>query len=100
LAVLAVIEPDWLEVMLEEAAWGKKPTLFEYWGHEASLLPMALQPLFRWRMERARAGERSSWAAGYRRPLSQVLRMHNVPAEFAGSAESALHLRSSRCAGH
>jgi uncharacterized protein len=42
--------------MLEEAAWGKKPSLFEYWGHEASLLPMALQPLFRWRMERARAG--------------------------------------------
>jgi len=29
--------------------------LFEYWGHEASLLPVASQPLFRWRMEEAAA---------------------------------------------
>lgn len=41
---------------LEAEAWGPKRSLFEYWGHEASLLPMELQPLFRWRMERAREG--------------------------------------------
>src|SRR6185369_13503820 len=42
--------------LLEAEAWGKRPYLFEYWGHEASLLPVSLQPLFRWRMDRARAG--------------------------------------------
>jgi uncharacterized protein YcaQ len=42
---------------LEREAWGKKPSLFEYWGHECSLLPIASQPLFRWRMDRARAGD-------------------------------------------
>jgi len=30
---------------------------FEYWGHEASFIPMELQPAMRWRMERARNGE-------------------------------------------
>ncbi|NWC69111.1 winged helix-turn-helix domain-containing protein [Pseudomonas sp. P7758] len=46
-------------LILEQAAWssGRRRSLFEYWGHEASLLPMALYPLMRWRMERAARGQ-------------------------------------------
>ena len=42
--------------LLEQVAWAKKRPLFEYWAHEASLLPLSAQPLFRWRMQDARDG--------------------------------------------
>ncbi|WP_166224397.1 winged helix-turn-helix domain-containing protein [Pseudomonas atagonensis] len=45
--------------LLDQAAWssGRRRTLFEYWGHEASLLPLSMYPLLGWRMQRAKRGE-------------------------------------------
>ncbi|MEQ1953113.1 winged helix-turn-helix domain-containing protein [Mesorhizobium sp. CN2-181] len=41
----------------DAAAPGRKRMLFEYWAHEASLLPLESWPLMRWRMERANAND-------------------------------------------
>ncbi|MGH8352768.1 MAG: winged helix-turn-helix domain-containing protein [Pseudomonas sp.] len=50
---------DYPQALLEQLAWGSKRSrkLFEYWGHEASLLPLEMYPLMRWRMRRAANGE-------------------------------------------
>jgi uncharacterized protein len=39
--------------LLDRLAHYAPRRLFEYWGHEASLIPVELQPHLRWRMQRA-----------------------------------------------
>jgi uncharacterized protein YcaQ len=46
---LGPYEPD----LLDRAVYRAPRELFEYWGHEASLLPVGLHPALRWRMHRA-----------------------------------------------
>ncbi|MEJ2814522.1 winged helix-turn-helix domain-containing protein [Caulobacter sp. CCG-8] len=76
--------------LLEDLAWGRKPALFEYWGHEASLMPLDLQPLLRWRMEDARRG------VGVWGNVAKFLASHRP---FIDKALAAIHERGPLSAG-
>ncbi len=85
--------------LLDEAAWGRKSRrrLFEYWGHEASLLPLDLHPLLRWRMAQAARGERGWKAlrafAHERRPEAEAV-LKRIEAEGPMGASDFEHGRS------
>ncbi len=60
---------------------GPDGELFEYWGRMASLLPMAHQPLFRWRMEHGsysdgsiHVARRQAWEAAHADYIASILR--------------------------
>lgn len=45
---------------LDTLAWGTHH-LFEYWGHQASLLPVEQHPLHRWKMAQRRHDRQAGW---------------------------------------
>lgn len=46
---------------LDASIWTRPSPLFEYWAHQASVIPVGSHRLFRWRMDRAARGE-GVWA--------------------------------------
>jgi uncharacterized protein YcaQ len=76
--------------MLEDLAWGRKPALYEYWMHEASLAPWSTQALMRWRMEDAAAG------VGAWKGVARFLRTHG---DFIDKARSMIETRGPMSAG-
>ncbi len=47
--------------VLDASIWTRPSALFEYWAHQASVIPVSSHRLFRWRMERAANGQ-GVWA--------------------------------------
>jgi uncharacterized protein YcaQ len=97
---------------LDEMASGSGPRkLFEYWAHQASLLPVALYPLMRWRMERAAHWDWAAWSAttkisaGWAKAFDPALRlapwaviegMHRIAKEHPALVDDVLAVVSER----
>lgn len=80
--------------LLDQAAWGRRPELFEYWAHEASLLPHSAHRLLRWRMARAERsegiyGELARFAAERRSYIDALLARVREDGPMAASGADA-----------
>ncbi|ROT32808.1 winged helix-turn-helix domain-containing protein [Micromonospora sp. HM5-17] len=64
--------------LLDRAAYRRPCDLFEYWGHEASLLPVGLHPALRWRMA---AAHTDAWGGMRRIAVEQPELVARVLAE-------------------
>lgn len=73
--------------LLDEAA--QQGDTFEYWGHEASHLPVSLHPLLRWRMQAARRGE--AWTT--------VVKVARQDPRFVATVRDAIAERGPSTAG-
>ena len=70
------------KAQLDRLTTGREARLTEYWAHEASLLPIDVWPLFRWRMQENRdrsARTAESWSSANQPMLDWLL------AELAGN---------------
>lgn len=73
-----------------DALIAKSGRYFEYWGHEASILPVDLHPLLRWRMADARNGKRvwrplEAYAGEKRREADALLNRIRAEGPLAAS---------------
>jgi uncharacterized protein len=68
--------------LIDRAAYRAPRELFEYWGHEASLLPVDTYPLLRWRMDEAHT---DAWGGMVRVAKEQPRLVADVLAEVQRS---------------
>ncbi len=71
--------------LIDRAAYRAPRELYEYWGHEASLLPVDAYPLLRWRMEAAHHEQDGAWDGMRRIAREQPALVADVLAEVRAS---------------
>jgi uncharacterized protein len=77
--------------------------LFEYWAHEASLLPVHHEPLFRWKKEQVRSGAYKVWGGMAKLRAEQPEFLETVLQEVARRgpvAASELSMRVGQVGDH